>query len=464
MKIQFFGAAQTVTGSKHLITTDKNIQILLDCGLFQGIKTNERNLELGFKAAEVDFLILSHAHIDHSGLIPRLVKLGFSGKIYCTPATKSLCEIMLYDSAKIQESDLKRVNERRVKRGEEPLEILYEEQDVSKALRLFETVDYHQDFFLTPDIKVSFTDTGHLLGSAAVSLTIQENEREKRVFFSGDIGRPYDKILRMPEPFQQADFVICESTYGNRLHEPENDVKTHLLKIVNDTCIKQRGKLIIPAFSVDRTQELIYALDQLHSEGFLPKVQVFIDSPLSVKATEVMQQHTECFNPEILNYIKKDGDAFNFPNLFYVSDVEESKQINLIKQPCIIISSSGMAEAGRVKHHIKNHIEDKKTTILLVGYCTPNSLGGQLKAGAEEVKIFGELFQVKARIEVMDSFSAHADYKEMIDFLSCQDVKKVKKVFLVHGEKEVQDDFRIKLLEVGYPEVLIPAMEESFDL
>ncbi|MBC8112092.1 MAG: MBL fold metallo-hydrolase [Verrucomicrobia bacterium] len=465
MKIQFFGAAQTVTGSKHLITTDKNIQILLDCGLFQGIKTNELNLDLGFKAAEIDFLVLSHAHIDHSGLIPRLIKLGFEGAIYSTPATKSLCEIMLYDSAKIQESDLKRVNERRVRRGEEPLEILYDEADVAKALSLFKTMDYHQDFFLTPEIKVSFSDTGHLLGSAAISLTIrEEDEQEKHVFFSGDIGRPNDKILRMSEPFKQAEYIICESTYGNRLHEPENDVKTHLLKIVNDTCVKQQGKLIIPAFSVDRTQELIYALDQLHSEGLLPKVQVFIDSPLSVKATQVMQKHTECFNPEILNYIKKDGDAFNFPNLFYVSDVEESKQINLIKEPCIIISSSGMAEAGRIKHHIKHNIEDPRTTILLVGYCTPNSLGGQLKAGAEEVKIFGELFQVKAHVEVMDSFSAHADYKEMIDFLSCQDAGKVKKVFLVHGEKDVQDDFREKLLKVGYGEVIIPAMKQSFDL
>jgi metallo-beta-lactamase family protein len=464
MNIQFFGAARTVTGSKHLITTSTGVKILLDCGLFQGIETDELNLNFGFLPAEIDFLVLSHAHIDHSGLLPKLIRDGFAGDIYATPATYALCQIMLLDSAKIQESDLKRINERRKKKGEEPLPALYDVEDVKETLSRFKTVDYHKDFYLTPDIKVYFTDTGHILGSAAVSLTIKESDKTTRVFFSGDIGRPNDKILRSPEPFPQADYIICESTYGNRLHEPEVDMKSHLLAIVKKTCVSNRGKLIIPAFSVDRTQELVYALDQLSSEGLLPPIKVFIDSPLSVNATKVMREHEECFNPDLLAYIKKDGDAFNFPNLFYISDVEDSKQLNELREPCIIISSSGMAEAGRVKHHIKHNIEDPASTILLVGYCSPNSLGGQLKSGAKSVRIFGEEFVVKASVEIMDSFSAHADYKEMIQFLSCQNPEQVKNLFLVHGEYEVQQDFRKMLQEQGFKNVYIPEMKEKVTL
>lgn len=464
MKIQFYGAAQRVTGSKHLITTNKGTKILLDCGLFQGIGTTELNLQFGFDPKDVDFLILSHAHIDHTGLVPRLVRKGFKGTIYATPATKDLCEIMLMDSAHIQEKDLERINKRRIGRNEEPYELLYNADDVEAALKLFKTVDYHTPFYLEEGVRVEYFDAGHLLGSAGIYLTFEEEHHNKTLFFTGDIGRPNDKILRSPEPFPQADYILCESTYGNRLHEPEADMKTHLLRIVYQTCIEKKGKLLIPAFAVDRTQELIYALDQLAHEGLLPKIPVYVDSPLSVKATMVMKNNEECFNPEILAYVKHDGDAFNFENLHYISDVMESKALNDSKQPCIIISSSGMAEAGRIKHHIKNNVEKPSTTILLVGYCSPGSLGAALKTKPAEVRIFGETFKVRADIEIMDSFSAHADYKEMMHHLSCQDTSKVKKLFLVHGEIDTQLIFKNRLNSMGFHDIQIPAQGESFDL
>ncbi len=464
MKIQFFGAAQRVTGSKHLITTNKGTKILLDCGLFQGIGTTELNLQFGFDPKEADFLILSHAHIDHTGLVPRLVRKGFKGTIYATPATKDLCEIMLMDSAHIQEKDLERINKRRIGRNEEPYELLYNADDVEAALKLFKTVDYHTPFYLEEGVRVEYFDAGHLLGSAGIYLTFEEEHHNKTLFFTGDIGRPNDKILRSPEPFPQADYILCESTYGNRLHEPEADMKTHLLRIVYQTCIEKKGKLLIPAFAVDRTQELIYALDQLAHEGLLPKIPVYVDSPLSVKATMVMKNNEECFNPEILAYVKHDGDAFGFENLHYISDVMESKALNDSRQPCIIISSSGMAEAGRIKHHIKNNVEKPSTTILLVGYCSPGSLGAVLKTKPAEVRIFGETFKVRADIEIMDSFSAHADYKEMMHHLSCQDTSKVKKLFLVHGEIDTQLIFKNRLNSMGFHDIQIPAQGESFDL
>lgn len=464
MTIQFFGAARTVTGSKHLLTTASGTQILLDCGLFQGINTDELNQQFGFDPAQVDYMVLSHAHIDHTGLIPRLVRQGFNGPIYTTSATIDLCEVMLMDSARIQERDLERVNERRTRRGEPELEALYDENDVQQAISQMRPVEYGKSFIICNDVTGLLTDAGHLLGSAAVSLTIREEGIEKHLFFSGDIGRPNDKILRSPDPFPQADFIICESTYGDRLHETEPDMKAHLLRIVQQTCVEGRGKLIIPAFAVDRTQELIYALDQLSSEGRLPVLPVYIDSPMAVLATKVMRDHEEDFNPEILNYIKKDGDAFDFPNLHYVTDVNDSKAINDSKQPCIIISASGMAEAGRIKHHIKNNITKPNTTILLVGYASPSSLGGALKRGDKEVTIFGERYPVLARIEIMDSFSAHGDYREMLQFLSCQNVSEVKTVFLVHGEYDKQIVWRQHLQDAGFERIEIPEMRQKVHL
>ena len=464
MTIQFFGAARTVTGSKHLITTASGTQILLDCGLFQGINTDELNQQFGFDPAQVDYMVLSHAHIDHTGLIPRLVRQGFNGPIYTTSATIDLCEVMLMDSARIQERDLERVNKRRTHRGEPELEALYDEDDVTKAIGQMRPVDYNTPFVICEEATGLLTDAGHLLGSASVSLTIKEDNVEKHLFFSGDIGRPDDKILRSPVPFPQADYIICESTYGDRLHEAEPDMKAHLLQIVQETCVDGRGKLLIPAFAVDRTQELIYALDQLSNEGRLPRLPVYIDSPMSVKATEVMRDHEEDFNPDILAYIKKDGDAFQFPNLHYVTDVEESKAINNSQEPCIIIAPSGMAEAGRIKHHIKNNIAKANTTILMVGYASPNSLGGALKRGDKEVTIFGERYPVVARVAIMDSFSAHGDYREMLQVLSCQNPAQVKRVFLVHGDYDKQIIWKGHLETAGFTNIEIPEMREKVTL
>lgn len=466
MRIQFFGAARTVTGSKHLVTTERGTKILLDCGLFQGIQTDEFNQEFGFKPAEVDYLVLSHAHIDHSGLIPRLVRKGFSGPIFCTSATADLCRIMLMDSAHIQVKDLERINRRRERQGRPLLEELYNGEDAEKALALLHTVQYNQTFHLGTDdeVAVFFTDAAHILGSAAVHLSIPDKGTFKKLTFTGDIGRPEDHILRKPDHFPQADFIICESTYGDRLHEKQTDMQAHLLRVVHETCVERKGKVIIPAFAIDRTQELIYALDQLSSSGKLPRIDVYIDSPLAIRATKIMKEHEECFNPEILDYIEKDGDAFAFPNLHYISDVSESIALNDSKEPCIIISASGMAEAGRIKHHIKNNVNDPNSTILLVGYASPNTLAGALKRGDEEVNIFGEMYPVKAQVEVMDSFSAHGDYNEMLQFLSCQDPEHVKKVFLVHGEYETQVSFKIKLEKAGFRHIHIPALYESVEV
>ncbi|KQS25343.1 MBL fold metallo-hydrolase RNA specificity domain-containing protein [Dyadobacter sp. Leaf189] len=463
MLIQFFGAAQTVTGSKHLITTEKGTRILLDCGLFQGIQTDEFNQSFGFKPAEIGYLILSHAHIDHSGLIPRLVRKGFKGEIYCTPATADLCRVMLMDSAYIQEKDLERINKRRQNQGRPLLEELYNAEDAAHALSLFKTVKYGQTFHVGPDheVAVLLTDAAHLLGSAAVHLTIPDGGTSKQLTFTGDIGRPDDRILKRPDVFPQADFIICESTYGDRLHEKEVDMKSHLLRIVKETCVDKNGKLIIPAFAIDRTQELIYALDQLYSSGQLPHIPVYIDSPLAIRATAIMKEHDECFNPEILAYIEKDGDAFAFPYLHYISDVEDSIALNDKKEPCIIISASGMAEAGRIKHHIKNNIGDRNATILLVGYASANTLAGALKRGDKQVNIFGEHLDVRCRVESMDSFSGHGDYNEMLDFLSCQTPGRVQKIFLVHGEYETQVAFKLKLQKAGFKNVHIPALYES---
>ncbi len=461
MELQFHGAARIVTGSKHLITTEQGTKILLDCGLFQGIQTDDLNQNFGFNPAEIDYLVLSHAHIDHSGLIPRLVKQGFKGPIYCTGATADLCQIMLMDSAYIQEKDVERINRRRRRQGREELEMLYDSADAKRALDLLKPVRYGQSFQLGKDeVDVFFTDAAHIIGSAAVNLNIKDAGTFKKLTFTGDIGRPEDHILRKPDTFPQADFIICESTYGDRLHEAQPDLEAHLQRIVHKCCVEDRGKLIIPAFAVDRTQELIYALDRLSSAGKLPRIPVYIDSPLAIKATKVMKENEAYFNPEILSYIERDGDAFAFPYLHYVSDVNDSKAINDSDEPCIIISASGMAEAGRVKHHIKNNIGKPSTTILFVGYAARHTLAGQLKHGEKNVRIFGQDYEVRANIQSLESFSAHGDYNEMIAYLSCQDASRVQQLFLVHGEYDTQTTFKLKLQREGFDRIHIPEMHE----
>ncbi len=442
------------------------MKILLDCGFFQGrgADTDEMNRGFNFDPSQISCLILSHAHIDHSGNISNLVKQGFKGTIYSTPATRDLCTIMLADTAHIQESDLKYINRVREKKGRDPIEPIYTMDDVSETMELFQTVPYRKNFKINDDVQFMFTDSGHILGAAGVNLTINEKGKTVRIFFSGDIGRPNDKILIAPEPFPQTDYIICESTYGNRLHESAENTEARLLQVIKETCVENKGKIIIPAFSLGRTQEVVYALNNLKNAGKLPQLNVYVDSPLSINATGIMRKHPECFNEDILKVMQTDKDPFGFDHLFYVQSAEDSKKLNDRKEPCVIISASGMAEAGRIKHHIKNNISKPVNTILIVGYCTPDSLGGRLAAGNKEVSIFGKEYAVKARVEVMNSYSAHADYKEMLDYLSCQEKDKVKTLFLVHGEYKVQVEWREKLLKSGFKNVEIPEMKSVHEL
>ncbi len=463
MKIAFHGAARTVTGSKHLITLRSGVKILLDCGMFQGMgkETDGMNRNLGFDASEVDVMILSHAHIDHSGLIPKLVKEGFSGKIYCTPATKELAGILLEDSAMIQRSDTKFINKRREKQGLPLYDPLYSIDDVTIAMTAFDPVEYGNWKTVLPGIEVMFTDAGHIIGSAAVSLKITDNNQLTRICFSGDVGRYRDVILRSPAVFPQADYLLLESTYGNKLHDEVYSTPDNLLKWIQHTCIVKKGKLIIPAFSVGRTQEILYDLNQLSLEKKLPKVPFYVDSPLSREATEMIKKYPQYFNSRIQKVMEHDDDPFDFEGLNYIKTVDESKNLNFLEQPCVIISASGMADAGRVKHHIMNNISGAQNTILMVGYCEPRSLGGRLMNGDKVVRIFGEEFDVVAEVGSMKSMSAHGDYEDLCQFISCQDSAQIKTLFLVHGEYDVQQDFAKRLERKGFKDVEIPDLHEE---
>ncbi|MDR1898062.1 MAG: MBL fold metallo-hydrolase [Prevotellaceae bacterium] len=466
MRINFHGAAGTVTGSKHLIELNDGTKILLDCGMFQGHgkDTETLNRTWGFYPEEINYLILSHAHIDHSGLIPKLTKDGFKGKIYATPATKDLTEILLYNSAYIQEADVLFLNKRRKKEGRPPLEALYKEEDARKAMPYFVSVTTGFSIPIRNDISLTFYEAGHILGSSTVFLKIKENGKITSIVFSGDVGRYGDPILKSPQAFPQADYVIIESTYGNKLHE-ETDTYAKLLKHhIEETCMSKGGKLIIPAFSVGRTQEILYALNELEINHELPPIEYFVDSPLSIEATEVVKRHPECFNKAVHKLMKTDFDPFHFKGLHYIEGIEESKRLNDYNKPCVIISASGMAEAGRVKHHIANSINQKRNTILLVGYCEPESLGARLKQKPETIKIFGDTYNVKADIREINSMSAHADYNDLSQYLACQYPDEVKQVFVVHGEPEVQQEFSKRLRKKGFKDVVIPGLHESFVL
>lgn len=466
MRISFHGAARMVTGSKHLLTLRSGTKILLDCGLFQGMgkDTQPLNESFGFEPKKMDMIILSHAHIDHCGLIPRIVRQGFKGPIYATPATKELTGILLEDSAEIQRDDTRFINKRRAKQGLPPFEPLYDLADAAKALELFETKEYDHWHQLSPEVSVMFTDAGHIIGSAAVHLIITEGEKTTRITFSGDVGRYNDAILRSPAPFSQADYIILESTYGNKLHDQVKSTPDTLHEWIDKTCVRKKGKLIIPAFSVGRTQELLYALNQLELENRLPPVQVYVDSPLSGEATALLKKYPQYFNKRIRKVMESDDDPFHFKGLHFIQQAEDSKRLNELTQPCVIISASGMADAGRVKHHIMNNISNANNTILLVGYCEPRSLGGRLANGDSEVKIFGEMYRVVAEVGQMRSMSAHGDYDDLCQFLACQDLKAVNTIFLVHGEYDEQVSFKHRLLQKGCPRVEIPDLHDQFTL
>jgi metallo-beta-lactamase family protein len=453
MQIGFHGAAGQVTGSKHLISLDNGKRILLDCGMFQGEgpETFQMNAHFGFPPHTINYLILSHAHIDHCGLIPRLVAEGFRGKIFTTAATRDLCAILLEDSAGILEEE---ANDR----DRKPL---FTMENVKEALGLFRDVKYGVPLQIEEGVELLLTDAGHILGSACVNLKITENDKTTHILFSGDVGRYNSRLLRDPQPCPQADIIICESTYGDTIHQTRDEAEEILKTVILETCGLKKGKVIIPAFSVGRTQDLIYLLNKLDFEKKIPAdTEVFIDSPLAIDATEVVSRHQECFDEETLAFMKKDSKPFDFDSLTFVKRVQDSIALNDYEGPCVIIASSGMMEAGRIRHHLAHTLGDEKNTILINSYADPDSLGGRLKAGDKEVEIWDKMFTVKADVIVMDALSAHADRDELLRFLSSQDKKQVTHFFLVHGEEKVRDVFRERLIQEGFSNVHLPERGE----
>lgn len=435
MKVHFLGAARTTTGSMYLVEVDGR-KFLLECGLHQGRRdeSTERNRTFPFDPRELDAVVLSHAHIDHCGNLPNLVKQGFDGNIYCTHATRDLAVIMLADSAKIQQSDSEFVSRQRARRGEPPVLPLYSPADAEKTTRLFVAVGYGRPLPVTDGVTVTFVDAGHILGAAQVVLDVREGGRKFRYLFSGDVGRPDQSILRDPEPVADVDFLQIESTYGARDHGSAANSLDELDRMIN-AAIDRGGRVIIPAFSVGRTQTLVYELHQLTLAGRLPRLPIFVDSPLSVNATEVFRLHPECFDDETNRFLQEQGNPFGMSNLTYIRDVEQSKKLNDIVGPCVVISASGMAEAGRIRHHLKNNVGDPKNLILFVGFCADHTLGAQLRGGSNPVNIFGEPQVVRAQVAAIDAFSGHADRKELAWYVG-RLTGDIRKISVVHGEEE----------------------------
>jgi metallo-beta-lactamase family protein len=458
MEVELFGAAKTVTGSCYSIKTE-NTKLLVDCGMFQGSKNiNRLNYEdFGFDPKEYKALFLTHAHLDHCGRIPKLIKLGFKGKIYATSATKDLAFVVMMDSANIAAHDTEYENKKRANNNLPPREPIYTEQDVKKVMSLFKIIKYDETIKITDKITAKFYDAGHILGAASIQLNIEG----KTLVFSGDLGQSNTPIVNNPEIIKKADYVFIESTYGDRLHEPITERKNKFLEIIHKT-YKKNGKLMIPSFAIERTQELLYDLNNFIEKGLIPKLPVFLDSPMAIKATEVFKKHPEEYNKEITQILETGDNPFSFPGLSYSNSVEDSKRINTIKTPCIIIAGSGMCTAGRIKHHIKNYIDDPKNTILFVGYQVEGTLGYWIKKGAKKIRLLGTEVMVRSNIETIESFSAHADYKELLVWLRMFSPKP-KKIFICHGDEKTSISFRKKVEKLGL-KAYIPSMKEILKL
>jgi len=465
MQIQFIGADRTVTGSMHLLTIN-NRKILLDCGLYQGKRKEAFEINRTFDffdPPEINSLVLSHAHIDHCGNIPSLVKKGFKGKVYCTSATKDLANIMLKDSAHIQERDVEFVNKRRKKQGKNLFEPLYNVQDAENSINLFEEVEYHEEKEIEPGVKIKFFDAGHILGSALTFITITENGKTYQLGFTGDLGRPNLPILKDPENIPDVDYFISESTYGGRFHDKTDGIELKLAEVIKKA-ISRKGKIIVPAFSLERTQEIVYLFHKIFENQIAPRIPIYVDSPLSTNATAIFRKHPECFDKEAYNLMMNHDDPFGFNKLIYINDVEDSKKLNDVNGPIMIISASGMAETGRILHHLKNNIEDEKNIIMMVGYCAENTLGKKIIEKEPIVKIFGDEYHLNAEVVVMNSLSGHADSDELTDYCSKLDKSKMKKIFLVHGDYDQQLKFKARLNKIGFNNIEIPQKGDVFEI
>lgn len=465
MKLKFCGAAGTTTGSQHLLEVNGQ-KILLDCGLYQGRRKDGYEVNCcfpHFKPEEIDSVVLSHAHIDHSGNLPNLTKSGFKGNIYASFATRDLCQIMLADSARIQEKDVAYLNKKRKRNDLPPVEPLYKEVDAELCLRQFVNIGYNRPMLIGKGVTMQFVDAGHILGSAQIVLDIEDEAdgKKKRLLFSGDVGRGDNDILRDPVAVENVDYVLMESTYGGREHELGTRADARIAEIVNKA-LKRGGKIIIPSFAVERTQQLLYVLHQLFEDGSIPDVPVFVDSPLAVNATEIFRLHPECFNKDVYDFLFEKSDPFGFEGLTLIRSITGSKDLNKSEGQAIIISASGMCEAGRILHHLKNGIDDPKNTILFVGYCAQNTLGWKIREGWDEVKIFGAPYPVKAHVEIMDSFSGHADHSELIDYFKAMTGPK-KKVWLIHGEQSRSESFCEALKEFHDGDVSVGVLGETVE-
>ena len=464
MKITFHGAARTVTGSMHLLEIN-GARVLLECGLYQGrrAETYERNRNFPFDPKKLDAVLLSHAHIDHSGNLPNLVKQGYAGKIVATRATAHLAKLMLRDSGHIQESDARFVNKKRAKKGKTPMEPLYTIKDAERVAGHFRSVEYDDPIEIAEGVRATFMDAGHILGSAGIALDIKEANRKFRVWFSGDVGRREIPILRDPVLPINADYLIMESTYGDKSHRSPSDAYNELRAVVQKT-VARNGKVIIPAFAVGRTQELAVYLHQMMSKGEIPSVPVFVDSPLAINASQIFNEHPECMDEETLRDIRQRGHAaLDFKEINYTRSVEESKAINAYNKPAIIVSASGMAEAGRILHHLRNNIEDERNTILIVGWQAPHTLGRRLADRERKIRIFGERFYRKAEVETIGGLSAHAGRDLLVEYASA--VKdQVQKIFLVHGEERGALPLQAALNMRGFKEIFYPEKGAGFEI
>lgn len=455
MRITFNGAARTVTGSQYLLEAN-GASILMECGLFQGHRQDsyQRNLNFRFDPSSLQAVLLSHAHIDHSGNLPNLVKRGYSGPIYATYATADLANIMLLDSGHIQEADVEYLNKKRAKKRQPPVDPLYTQEDAAKVAPLFRPQEYNRSFEVIPGITAEFFDAGHILGSAAIRLEIKEPGKTTRFWFSGDIGRYDLPLLRDPILPHGADYLMMECTYGDKLHADPMDAYREFQQAILQT-VQRKGKVIIPAFAIGRTQELVYILNMLVQDGQLKDIPMYVDSPLATNASEIFMRHPECYDAETLDFIRKEQHpALRFSGLRYTQSVDESKALNEMKEPMIIISASGMAEAGRILHHLKNNIEDPRNTILIVGWQAPHTLGRRLADREKEVKIFGETYHRRANVITIGGLSAHGGQNMLLEYAGAE--KGIKGIILVHGEDDAASALRLRLHEAGHSMVVYP--------